>query len=453
MKSIADEAWEIANILAISHASRGRNVALMRNGKTILNPSAYSTINSLSPQNKVLQTSLLDLIGNGDGGKLSTFILTSLLRSFQKTPSDLRHLLKAEISNAAKEIQLNPLPHNRDALFSLADPRESELSEKLIEAVYMSKGGHVSLEKSESVDTVVDQTDSLRTELNTRWSDEERTLKGPMIALTSSMLPDVESARPFMELMGSFEGRPLLLISPLVSREVVNLFELNNREKSLECSLAEAPRVTWSKGWMDDLAAFTGATVYDSALHGEFEPKYYGSALEIKMRHGEMIIDPYDDHIDSTARRAESLLNEARTSPHPYTQDLWKKRAAALMGSLVRLRVGGVTETEARIRRGYAEKILMSMSDMYRTGYVPGAIPTLARVNTSSRALNHALRAPWRVLCNNLGRATEDPSVLELSEVTQSFPAGRLKSLLDGTLSVALTLGLSELTIINGRIV
>lgn len=452
MKSIADEALEISNILAVSHASTGGNVALIRSGRSVLSPSAYSTINALNPQNKVLQTSLLDLIGNGDGGKTATFILTSLLRSFQKTPHHLRHELKREILEASKSIRIQPLKQNRGALLALSEPRERPLSENLIRAVYMSNGGHVSLEKSDSVDTIVEQTDSLRTELNTRWIDGERTFKGPMIALTSNMLSDVESARDFMENMGAFEGRPLIVVSPIVGRDVVNLFELNNREKTLECCVVEAPRVTWAKGWMDDLAAFTGATVYDKNLHGEFKPLYYGSAMEIQVRHGEMIVDPYEDHAEGTASRADLLLNEARTTPHPYTQDLWKKRAAALMGNLVRVRVGGTTEIEARVRRNYAEKILISMSDIYRNGYVPGIIPTLARLNTTSEVLNKALKSPWMVLCHNNGTAMWDISVLDTEEAVQPFPFGRLSHILNGAVSVAITLGMSELTIINGRI-
>ena len=322
---------------------------------------------------------------------------------------------------------------------------QSELDEesvdKISEAIYLagSLSSHVSLEKWEGKGCEVVETDSFHSSLKIHH-DKETYLKGPMFALFNRPVFEVEHILNSMEYMGSFEGRPLVIIAPMVGGKALQAIKMNNHKGTLEVYACDAPRVIWGKGWLDDFASFTGATVVDHKYE-KFVPEFYGSAINTVLNYSEMIVDPYDDHVDKTSDRVDELLREAETCPHPHTQDLLRKRANALNGTLVRLRVGGATEAEARWRRVLAEKALISMMDAKANGYVKGAIPTLYNIETGNEYLDRALKAPFKVVCHNLGTAENDSSVWKIKELYEPFPVGRMIELLDKSISIATTIG------------
>ena len=65
---------ELTTLLSISHASSGRSVLIQRNNTVWANLSAKTTLNQWTPRNRVVQTSYMEVVGQGDGGKLGAFI-------------------------------------------------------------------------------------------------------------------------------------------------------------------------------------------------------------------------------------------------------------------------------------------------------------------------------------------------------------------------------------------
>jgi chaperonin GroEL (HSP60 family) len=309
------------------------------------------------------------------------------------------------------------------------------------EAIYLagSLSSHVSLEKWEGTGCEVEETESFHASLKIHH-EKEAYLKGTMFALFTRPIFEVEQIIDALEYMGSFEGRPLVIIAPMVGGKALQTIKMNNHKGTLEVYACDAPRVIWGKGWLDDFAAFTGATVIDQKYE-KFKPEYYGSAINTVLNYNEMIVDPYDDHVDKTADRVDELLREADNCPFPHTQDQLRKRANALNGTLVRLKVGGATEAEARWRRGLVEKSLLSMMDAKVNGYVEGAIPTLYNIETGNEFLDRALKAPFKVVCHNLGLAENDQSIWQREELYQPFPVGRIIEILDKSISIATTIG------------
>lgn len=447
--SYCEDIKTITRALELSHASRGGMVSIVRPSSYLLNPNALSTINAWSPKHKIIQTSMLDLAQGGDGSKSACFIFSALLHELRKIPLneryDYRQRILEDSLNAISEIQARSRTATQEDKLSL-ETQDLGLASALYEAVSLSNGGHVSLEKGESTDVKVDQTDSLVTDVVTLALEQDKILKGPMIALFGDLLLSFDQVIGAMEQIGSFEGRPLLICAPMISKDIRSAVALNNHKGVLDCTLIESPRVSWGKGWMDDLASFTGATVYEKNLHGDFEISHYGSALEITLKKDQIIVDPYEDHIDATAERAEQLLKEASSCPYAHTRDLLKKRAYALLGSLVRVKIGGATELEAKIRRGKAEKLLLSVSDMHKNGCVNGLIPTLAEISQGKDSIFYkALREPWRVICRNQETFTEDPSVLALAP--HPFPTGRAVEIIRKAVANALTISNVEVEI------
>lgn len=438
---------ELSSLLVLSHASNGGTVLLSRNNKIWNNLSAKSIINAYHPEPhaRIIQTSLLELCKSGDGCKLGAFITISLLRSFHRHYGEIHPKITDQVKRTV-DIAVNAVPRfesNQEILKEIG--LQSELNEesidKISEAIYLagSLSSHVSLEKWEGNGCEVVETESFHASLRIHH-EKEVYLKGPMFALFSRPVFEVNHILNAMEYMGSFEGRPLVIIAPMVGGKALQAIKMNNHKGTLEVYACDAPRVIWGKGWLDDFASFTGATVVDQQYE-KFTPEFYGSAISTVFNYSEMIVDPYDDHVDKTADRVEELLREAESSPHTHTQDQLRKRANALNGTLVRLKVGGATESEARWRRVLAEKALISMMDAKVNGYVKGAIPTLYNIETGNEYLDRALKAPFKVVCHNLGTAENDASVWDIKELYEPFPVGRLIELLDKSISIATTIG------------
>lgn len=438
---------ELSSLLVLSHASNGGTVLLSRNNKIWNNLSAKSIINAYHPPPyaKIIQTSLLELCKSGDGCKLGVFITISLLRSFYKVYGEVHPKITEQVKKDV-DIAVKKLPRldsNQEILKSIGLQSELDLEsvEQVSEAIYLagSLSSHVSLEKWEGTGCEVEETESFHATLKVHH-DKEAYLKGTMFALFTRPVFEVEQIIDVLEFMGSFEGRPLVIIAPMIGGKALQTIKMNNHKGTLEVYACDAPRVIWGKGWLDDFAAFTGATVIDQKYE-KFKPEYYGSAINTVLNYNEMIVDPYEDHVDKTADRVDELLREADSCPFPHTQDQLRKRANALNGTLVRLKVGGSTEAEARWRRGLAEKALISMMDAKVNGYVEGAIPTLYNIETGNEFLDNALKAPFKVVCYNLGKAFNDPSVWNTKELYEPFPVGRMVELLDKSISIATTLG------------
>lgn len=434
---------EISALLVCSHASSGKSVLLSRHGQVFTNLSAKSTLNEWTPLHRVVQKGLLDVVGDGDGGKLGCFLTISLIRSLALHKHgghpDLTREIQECLPQVLNAIRARSLPSQKEHLVTLG--KELEFADDLAEAVSLSGAEtHISLEKYDGVGCEVIESESYHSEARPLHLDEQVTLKGAMVALLpirASRFSDVSEA---LELMGTFPSRPLVIIAPMMRGEALATIKRNREEGVVEAYGVEAPLVTWGKGWLEDVASFTGATIYDKDIFPEFKTDFFGSALEITLKQDELIIDPYDDHAELTAQRIEQLLREAETSPHTHTQDLWRKRASMLGGTLVRVKVGGTTEAEARLNRGRAEKALTSMSTMMRGGYVEGAVNTLSEIQGIHPIIDRALLAPLRVVSLNKVTPSLTQTLHENPCLKDPFPTERLTDLVTRSFSVATTL-------------
>lgn len=433
---------QAVQLLILSHASKGGSVCLYRNGKVWNNLSALSILNAWSPTHKVVQKGFLDVCGaGGDGGKMGVFITASLLKSIYRTgesltPSEVEDFL----GNFKEAVSKKKKKATYDVLLEIGSRSKlhAEHLEKICDAL-MTHGvdSHISLERGRSVHTEVIQSEALETPVIAGIDTDQISLKGAMFAFFDYPLFSYTQVQDAMEQMGEFEGRPLCIVSPLMGKEVKATIALNRNKGVVEVYGLEAPQITWSKGWLEDLCAFTGGTIH-TKMDKPFPVEFYGSALEVLIKPSSLLIEPYEDHAEQTAKHAEALLREAEFIPHAHTQDLWRKRASSLMGSLIRVQVGGTTEAESRVNLNLAEKSLLSMTDALENGYVEGSIPFLAEVQSSS-IIGHAMRCPLRVVAHNLNLPQH--SVLDNPILRESFPTGRLVSLMERSLSVAYTLG------------
>lgn len=434
---------EISKLMVSSHASSGKTIAISRNNQVFTNLSAKSTLNEWHPRHKIVQKGFLDVVGSGDGGKLGCFLTISLMRSLAKHKHGGHPDLTREVLSYLPEIESKIIAQSKEAqkeqLVSVGEGLE--FADQLADAVFLSGAeSHISLEKYDGVGCEVVESESFYSDSKNHHIQEQTTLKGPMVALIPKRISKFEDIVPPLELMGTFPNRPLVIICPMIRGEALATLKRNREEGVVEAYAIEAPLVTWGKGWLEDVGAFTGATLFDPYLYSDFKLEFFGSAREITLKQGEMIIEPYDDHAEITGRRIEQLLHEANNSPHSHTQDLWRKRASMLGGTLIRVKVGGVTEAEARLKRSKTEKALLNMNLMLKNGYVDGSIPILANIQGIHPIVDKALISPLRVVGLNNNTVNLENVLSSYSCLYEPFPTERLLNLVRSSFSVATTL-------------
>ena len=214
---------ELSSLLVKSHASNGGSVLMSRNNKIWNNLSAKSIINAYRPpiHSRIIQTSFLELCHSGDGCKWGVFLATSLLRSFHRAYGEVHPNITGEVKrNVDKAIdQITSLESNKEILrqIGLQSEIDEETVDKVSDAIYLagSLSSHVSLEKWEGTGCEVIETESFHASLKVHH-DKEAYLKGTMFALCSRPVFEVEHIIETLENMGSFEGRPLVIIAPMI---------------------------------------------------------------------------------------------------------------------------------------------------------------------------------------------------------------------------------------------
>lgn len=434
---------EISKLMVSSHASSGKTIAISRNNQVFTNLSAKSTLNEWHPRHRIVQKGFLDVIGSGDGGKLGCFLTISLMRSLAKHKHGGHPDLTREVLSYLPEIEKKIIAQSKEAqkeqLVSVGGGLE--FADQLADAVFLSGAeSHISLEKYDGVGCEVVESESFYSDSKNHHIQEQTTLKGPMVALIPKRISKFEDIIPPLELMGTFPNRPLVIICPMIRGQALATLKRNREEGIVEAYAIEAPLVTWGKGWLEDVGSFTGATLFDPYLYSDFKLEFFGSAREVTLKQGEMIIEPYDDHAEITGQRIEQLLYEANNSHHSHTQDLWRKRASMLGGTLIRVKVGGVTEAEARLKRSKTEKALLNMNLMLKNGYVDGSIPILANMKGIHPIVDKALISPLRVVGMNKNTVNLESVLSSYNCLYEPFPTERLLNLVRSSFSVATTL-------------
>ena len=300
---------------------------------------------------------------------------------------------------------------------------DRELADRVIEAVLtVGEEGNITLVAHEGTGIVLEHREGMTVpqgwasfELGPRSGESEREIEGPLVIVSAAPLRDMDDVVPMMESATQWPGRGLVVFASQVSGEALATMATNDRGGVLPCVAVEydgSPRDL--RGWLDDLATVTNATVLDPVAGtgpDTFCDEYLGYARKVIVSRSTTTVYSYMDdkivaRIDSQAAR---LKAEAEASPYPYERDRLKERAAALDGGLCLIKVGGYTKQEAQDRRGKAEDTVQAVQQALRGGVVPGAGWALFLASTylpdteGGKILAEALREPLRVLAVRAG--------------------------------------------------
>jgi len=428
MKHLAKDIKEIATLLAISHGSNNKNIALYRNNEILLNPSAKSTILAWQ-SNPTLQYFLFQTCGEGDGCKTAVFILASLILSYYKQSFNFNTLPVDKVISALNGVK--PIKEDLQAM------TQESLNDLLPEAIYdfllSDSNTHISIELGENTSFEVQHSESFLANTTYSGYEDDKIVRGAMIAIFEYPLLTLDDIKDCLE--NQIEGRPIVVIAPLILGEALKTITLNRNKGIIECYAVECPKIFDQGSWLEDLCAFTGAKIVTRLK--AFEIEDLGSSFEICFKQKEMLIEQYEDCIENTAKRIDQLSYELSQEKIFYKAEQIQQRISNLQGSLIRLKVGGITQLEAKHRRSICEKLLISLVQAVKGGVLKeGLILSLSKIETGNEVLDKALRSSMRIVKENKGNLKEVP-----------FPRLRAIEILNNAISISSLLTSIEMVV------
>lgn len=323
------------------------------------------------------------------------------------------------------------------------------------------------VEKIEGFPVPVGYEDSTARFMNAFMNDPQNGrvfMRRPYFLLFNGVVTDVQAVFSVLDrLQGAYLNRPgrdghdetkpfiespnIVLVAHGFSEQVLGTLAINfNNPEAIRTLPLVTPRSALQNGethFLDDLAAVTGATVFDLTQQKGFDSAVIpgegdaldcdvGSSEEFEMlRWRSTVIGKFDS--DAVADRARVLEGMVASASGELDARMIRDRLAALTGGIAKLWVVGGSQGELRERKDRADDAVRAVQGATRSGVLPGGGWALMRLATllqeqfepstpEFEVLSFALQEPVRQLLNNTGMSDDDATtvMLKLSKGTKA---------------------------------
>jgi chaperonin GroEL len=224
-------------------------------------------------------------------------------------------------------------------------------------------------------------------------------------------------------------GSPLLIIAHDFADTVIDKIAKNVKGGITICPI-KTPRSGLPNSrsvFLEDMAAYTGAKVFDPSNIEEIDSTDFGTFKFAKS-------DTYETLIiaESDSETLESRISELKALEENCLSEIDKMHVRAniakLTGGISTIFVGGVSDLKVRERKARVEDAVEAVRSAIAEGIIPGgcliqlelanAIDTHADRKPSWVIMANALREPFKLLLNNCGEDHE--------EILKSLPNGKV---------------------------
>ena len=243
---------------------------------------------------------------------------------------------------------------------------------------------------------------------------QEAIFDKPAILLTDKKISAAADLIPFLEKCATSGQKDLVIIAEEVEGEALSVLVLNKLKGVFNTLVLKAPAFgDRRKEIMEDIAILTDATVVSSDKGLSLEEV----GLEV-LGHAHKIIATKDDTTiikgegkpSAVKARIEQIKAHAKISTSNYETEQLEKRAAALLGKVAVIKVGGATETEIDEKKFRVDDAVAATKAALDEGIVPGGGVTLVNLskklssnNPGSTIVKNALKTPFIQIVENAG--------------------------------------------------
>ncbi|OFN76681.1 chaperonin GroEL [Corynebacterium sp. HMSC074E01] len=429
----------LADAVKVTLGPRGRNVVLSKafGGPTVTNDGVtiardidlddpFENLGAQLVKSVAVKTN--DIAG--DGTTTATLLAQALvfegLRNVAAgaNPIELNKGIAAAAEKVVEELKKRATPVNSSAEVSqvaTVSSRDAEVGEMVAGAMdKVGKDGVVTVEESQTIESTVDVTEGISFDkgyLSPYFATEEETynavLDDAAILLVRNKISSLPDFLPLLEKIAE-SSRPTLIIAEDIEGEPLQALVVNSIRKVLKVAAVKSPYFgERRKGFMDDLAVVTGATVVDPEVGinlKEVGPEVLGSARRVTVSKEDTVIVDGAGTAEAVEERREQIRREIERTDSTWDKEKLEERLAKLSGGVAVIRVGAATETEVNERKLRVEDAINAARAAVEEGVIAGGGSALVQISQELEAFAEGFEGEAKIGVLAVARALTRPA-------------------------------------------
>ena len=243
---------------------------------------------------------------------------------------------------------------------------------------------------------------------------QEAIFEKPLILVTDKKISSANELLPLLEQCAQAGRKDLVIIAEEVEGEALSVLVLNKLKGVFNTLVLKAPSFgDRRKEIMEDIAILTDATVVSSDKGMKLEEvglEVLGSAAKVIATKDETTIIKGSGNANAVKDRINLIQSQAKLAKSDYEREELEKRAAALLGKVAVIKVGGASETEIDEKKFRVDDAVAATKAALAEGIVAGGGVTLVNLagtikDTSAGAqiVKRALTTPFIHIVENAG--------------------------------------------------
>ena len=429
----------LADAVKVTLGPRGRNVVLSKafGGPTVTNDGVtiardidieepFENLGAQLVKSVAVKTN--DIAG--DGTTTATLLAQALIFEGLRNvaaganPIELNRGIAAAAEKAVEELKARATAVNSSseiAQVATVSSRDPEVGEMVAGAMdKVGKDGVVTVEESQTIDSAVDVTEGISFDkgyLSPYFATEEETyhavLDDAAVLLVRNKISSLPDFLPLLEKIAE-TNRPTLIIAEDVEGEPLQALVVNSIRKVLKVAAVKAPYFgERRKGFMDDLAVVTGATVIDPEVGvnlNEAGLDVLGSARRVTITKDDTVIVDGGGTAEAVEERREQIRREIERTDSTWDKEKLEERLAKLSGGVAVIRVGAATETEVNERKLRVEDAIHAARAAVEEGVIAGGGSVLVQISKELESFAEGFEGEAKVGVLAVARALTRPA-------------------------------------------
>lgn len=243
---------------------------------------------------------------------------------------------------------------------------------------------------------------------------QEATFEKPLVLVTDKKISSANELIPILEQCAQAGRKDLVIIAEEVEGEALSVLVLNKLKGVFNTLVLKAPSFgDRRKEIMEDIAILTDATVVSADKGMKLEEvgmEVLGTCGKVIATKDETTIIKGAGDKKAVAERIELIQSQAKVEKSDYAREELEKRAAALLGKVAVIKVGGASETEIDEKKFRVDDAVAATKAALAEGIVAGGGVTLVELagklkedNDGAKIVKRALKAPFVHIMENAG--------------------------------------------------
>ena len=429
----------LADAVKVTLGPRGRNVVLSKafGGPTVTNDGVTIARDiDIEEPFENLGAQLVKSVAvktndtAGDGTTTATLLAQALIFEGLRNvaaganPVELNRGIAAAAEKAVEELKARATAVNSSseiAQVATVSSRDPEVGEMVAGAMdKVGKDGVVTVEESQTIDSAVDVAEGISFDkgyLSPYFATEEETyhavLDDAAVLLVRNKISSLPDFLPLLEKIAE-TNRPTLIIAEDIEGEPLQALVVNSIRKVLKVAAVKAPYFgERRKGFMDDLAVVTGATVIDPEVGvnlNEAGLDVLGSARRVTITKDDTVIVDGGGTAEAVEERREHIRRDIERTDSTWDKEKLEERLAKLSGGVAVIRVGAATETEVNERKLRVEDAINAARAAVEEGVIAGGGSVLVQISKELESFAEGFEGEAKVGVLAVARALTRPA-------------------------------------------